>query len=375
MFTIETNNPNRALIAMSGGVDSSVAAYLMKRAGYDCVGATMRLYENEDVTTLRTGTCCSLEDVEDARAVAARLGMPYYVFNFKEDFGRQVMDRFVAAYEGGCTPNPCIDCNRYLKFDRMYRRARELGIGYVVTGHYARIQQSETGRWLLLKGPDPQKDQSYVLYAMTQEQLAHTQFPLGTLRKEEVRAIAEAQGFVNAKKHDSQDICFVPDGDYAAFIRRRTGRTYPEGNFVDPEGHILGRHKGIIHYTIGQRRGLGVSGGRPLYVKEIQPEDNTVVLADDCSLYERTAIATDFNWIALEAPASPIRVQARARYHQPEQDATATVLPDGRVQVTFDHPQRALTKGQAIVLYQGDVVVGGGTIAVSYTHLTLPTIA
>ena len=197
---------------------------------------------------------------------------------------------------------------------------------------------------------------------MTQEQLAHTQFPLGTLRKEEVRAIAEAQGFVNAKKHDSQDICFVPDGDYAAFIRRRTGRTYPEGNFVDPEGHILGRHKGIIHYTIGQRRGLGVSGGRPLYVKEIQPEDNTVVLADDCSLYERTAIATDFNWIALEAPASPIRVQARARYHQPEQDATATVLPDGRVQVTFDHPQRALTKGQAIVLYQGDVVVGGGTI-------------
>lgn len=183
MFTIETNNPNRALIAMSGGVDSSVAAYLMKRAGYDCVGATMRLYENEDVTTLRTGTCCSLEDVEDARAVAARLGMPYYVFNFKEDFGRQVMDRFVAAYEGGCTPNPCIDCNRYLKFDRMYRRARELGIGYVVTGHYARIQQSETGRWLLLKGPDPQKDQSYVLYAMTQEQLAHTQFPLGTLRK------------------------------------------------------------------------------------------------------------------------------------------------------------------------------------------------
>ena len=318
MFTIETNNPNRALIAMSGGVDSSVAAYLMKRAGYDCVGATMRLYENEDVTTLRTGTCCSLEDVEDARAVAARLGMPYYVFNFKEDFGRQVMDRFVAAYEGGCTPNPCIDCNRYLKFDRMYRRARDLGIGYVVTGHYARIQQSEPGRWLLLKGPDPQKDQSYVLYAMTQEQLAHTQFPLGTLRKEEVRAIAEA--------------------------------------------HILGRHKGIIHYTIGQRRGLGVSGGRPLYVKEIQPEDNTVVLADDCSLYERTAIATDFNWIALEAPASPIRVQARARYHQPEQDATATVLPDGRVQVTFDHPQRALTKGQAIVLYQGDVVVGGGTI-------------
>ncbi len=359
---MEEKMQHRALIAMSGGVDSSVAAYLMKQAGFACVGATMRLYENEDMSAPQAGTCCSLEDVEDARAVAAKLGMPYYVFNFKEDFGRQVMDRFVAAYETGCTPNPCIDCNRFLKFDRMYRRAQELGIGYVVTGHYARIQQSETGRWLLLKGPDPQKDQSYVLYAMTQEQLAHTQFPLGALRKEEVRAIAAAQGFINAKKHDSQDICFVPDGDYAAFIRRRTGRTYPEGDFVDTTGRILGRHRGIIHYTIGQRRGLGVSGGRPLYVKEIRPADNTVVLAEEHQLYAPTAIARDFNWIAWEAPAAPIRVQARARYHQPEQDATAFVLPDGRVQVTFDRPQRALTKGQAIVLYQADVVIGGGTI-------------
>lgn len=359
---MEEKMQHRALIAMSGGVDSSVAGYLMKQAGFACVGATMRLYENEDMSAPQAGTCCSLEDVEDARAVAAKLGMPYYVFNFKEDFGRQVMDRFVAAYETGCTPNPCIDCNRFLKFDRMYRRAQELGIGYVVTGHYARIQQSETGRWLLLKGPDPQKDQSYVLYAMTQEQLAHTQFPLGALRKEEVRAIAAAQGFINAKKHDSQDICFVPDGDYAAFIRRRTGRTYPEGDFVDTTGRILGRHRGIIHYTIGQRRGLGVSGGRPLYVKEIRPADNTVVLADEHQLYALTAIARDFNWIAWEAPAAPIRVQARARYHQPEQDATAFVLPDGRVQVTFDRPQRALTKGQAIVLYQADVVIGGGTI-------------
>ena len=359
---MEEKMQHRALIAMSGGVDSSVAAYLMKQAGFACVGATMRLYENEDMSAPQAGTCCSLEDVEDARAVAAKLGMPYYVFNFREDFGRQVMDRFVAAYETGCTPNPCIDCNRFLKFDRMYRRAQELGIGYVVTGHYARIQQSETGRWLLLKGPDPQKDQSYVLYAMTQEQLAHTQFPLGALRKEEVRAIAAAQGFINAKKHDSQDICFVPDGDYAAFIRRRTGRTYPEGDFVDTTGRILGRHRGIIHYTIGQRRGLGVSGGRPLYVKEIRPADNTVVLADEHQLYALTAIARDFNWIAWEAPAAPIRVQARARYHQPEQDATAFVLPDGRVQVTFDRPQRALTKGQAIVLYQADVVIGGGTI-------------
>lgn len=351
-----------ALIAMSGGVDSSVAAWLMKEAGYRCVGATMRLYENRDAGIPKEGTCCSLEDVEDARAVAFRIGIPFYAFAFQEDFSRQVMDRFVAAYEAGRTPNPCIDCNRYLKFERLYRRARELGLDYVVTGHYARIELGENGRYLLKKGPDPQKDQSYVLYTLTQEQLAHTLFPLGGLRKEEVRAIAEAQGFVNAKKHDSQDICFVPDGDYAAFIARRTGREYPAGDFLDTEGNVLGRHRGIIHYTVGQRRGLGVSGGRPLYVKEIRPRDNTVILADNERLFERTAIAADFNWISMEAPAEPIGIHARARYHHPEQPATATVLPDGRVRVAFREPQRALTKGQAIVLYQGDTVVGGGTI-------------
>lgn len=358
-----TNDLNSALIAMSGGVDSAVAAYLMVRAGYRCVGATMRLYEHEDMAAPAEKTCCSLEDVEDARAVASRIGIPYYVFNFKEDFSRQVMDRFVDAYESGCTPNPCIDCNRYLKFDRMYRRARELGLHYVVTGHYARIRQGENGRWLLLKGPDPRKDQSYVLYAMTQEQLAHTRFPLGDMRKEEVRAIAEAQGFVNAGKRDSQDICFVPDGDYAAFIRKRTGKSYPEGSFLDTQGNVLGRHKGIIHYTIGQRRGLGVSGGRPLYVTEIRPRDNTVILGEDRELFFREVMACDFNWISMEPPQGPVRVQARARYHNPEQPAEAEVLPDGRVRVTFDEPQRALTRGQAVVLYDGDTVVGGGTIA------------
>lgn len=362
MFTIETNNPNRALIAMSGGVDSSVAAYLMKRAGYDCVGATMRLYENEDVTTLRTGTCCSLEDVEDARAVAARLGMPYYVFNFKEDFGRQVMDRFVAAYEGGCTPNPCIDCNRYLKFDRMYRRARELGIGYVVTGHYARIQQSETGRWLLLKGPDPQKDQSYVLYAMTQEQLAHTQFPLGALRKAETRQLADSLGFFNARKPDSQDICFVPDGDYAAFIRRHTGKADTPGDFVDESGRTLGRHRGIAHYTIGQRKGLGIPSNRPLYVKAIDPKSNQVVLSGNDALFSQQLTGENFNWIAWEAPPRQFRCSAKIRYRQTEQPCEVTVEENGSVQVLFDRPQRAITPGQAVVLYDGDTVLGGGTI-------------
>lgn len=352
----------KALVAMSGGVDSSVAAYLMQQAGYLCTGATMRLYHNEDLAVPRPGTCCSLEDVEDAKTVAARLGMRHYVFNFSAEFRTQVMDRFARAYEAGCTPNPCIDCNRYLKFDRLYRRAQELGIGYVVTGHYARIQRGENKRYLLKKGLDTGKDQSYVLYAMTQEQLAHTQFPLGELHKQEVRRIAQEQGFLNARKRDSQDICFVPDGDYAAFIRRHRGRDYPPGDFVDQAGRVLGRHRGVVCYTVGQRRGLGVSASQPLYVREIRPQDNTVVLAPESQLYNRIALVSDFNWIACPAPAGPIRVLARARYHQPEQPATAQALPDGQVRVTFDQPQRALTRGQAMVLYDGDNVVGGGTM-------------
>ena len=353
----------RAIIAMSGGVDSSVAAYLMRERGFDCMGVTMKLFRNEDVEEKpREKTCCSLEDVEDARAVAWSLGIPYHVFNFSDRFREDVMDRFVSAYEQGCTPNPCIDCNRHLKFAKLYDRARDLGYWYVVTGHYARVEQGENGRWLLKKGPDPHKDQSYVLYALTQEQLAHTIFPLGTYHKDEIRRIAADQGFVNAGKRDSQDICFVPDGDYAGFIERQTGKHYPEGDFVDPQGHVLGRHRGIIHYTVGQRRGLGVSGSRPLYVKEIRPDTNTIVLGEDRDLYQHTAIAEDFNWISMEAPTGPIQVKARARYHQPEQPATAYVLPDGRVRVDFEAPQRALTRGQAIVLYQGEDVVGGGTI-------------
>ena len=353
----------RAIIAMSGGVDSSVAAYLMKEQGFDCMGVTMKLFRNEDVEEApREKSCCSLEDVEDARAVAWKLGIPYHVFNFSDRFRQDVMDRFVSAYEAGSTPNPCIDCNRHLKFAKLYERARDLGYWYVVTGHYARVEQGENGRWLLKKGPDPHKDQSYVLYALTQEQLSHTIFPLGTYHKDEIRRIAAEQDFINAGKRDSQDICFVPDGDYAGFIERQTGKTYPAGDFVDPQGHVLGRHRGIIHYTVGQRRGLGVSGGRPLYVKEIRPETNTVVLGEDRDLYQRTAIAEDFNWISMEAPSGPIGVKARARYHQPEQPATAYVLPGGRVRVDFAAPQRALTRGQAIVLYQGDDVVGGGTI-------------
>lgn len=352
----------RALIAMSGGVDSAVAAYLMKEQGMECIGAIMKLYHNEDVGISREKSCCSLADVEDARNVAYSLGMRFFVFNFTSDFKEQIINRFISAYEGGLTPNPCIDCNRYMKFEKLYQRAALLACDYVVTGHYARIECKD-GRFLLKKAVDDTKDQSYVLYAMTQQQLAHTQFPLGSLHKIQTREIAQAQGFVNAKKRDSQDICFVPDGDYAGVIRRYTGREYPRGNFVARSGRVLGEHRGIICYTIGQRRGLHLSLPEPMYVCEKRPEDNTVVLAPDRELYTRELDAADFNWIAYETPPKTLRVKAKVRYRQVEQWATVTsVDTGGRIHLVFDEAQRAITKGQAVVLYDGDVVVGGGTI-------------
>ena len=346
---------------MSGGVDSSVAAYLMKQRGFDCIGVTMKLFSNEEIGCSRAKTCCSLEDVEDARSVAYRLGIPYYVFNFTEDFGRQVIDRFVAAYENGATPNPCIDCNRYLKFERLYRRAAELGCDRVATGHYARIEK-QGDRYLLKKASDESKDQSYVLYAMTQEQLAHTAFPCGALNKTQTRQIAEEQGFLNAEKPDSQDICFVPDGDYAAFIRRYTGKCYPDGPFVTTQGTIVGRHRGIIHYTVGQRKGLGVSSDRPLYVQSIDAAKNTVVLGEDRELFGTELNAVNFNWIAFETPPDVLRAKAKIRYRHREQWATVEVTGKNTVHLVFDAPQRAVTRGQAVVLYDGDTVLGGGEI-------------
>ena len=352
---------DKVLIAMSGGVDSSVAAFLMKEQGCQCIGATMKLFHNEDIGVKRTKTCCSLEDVEDARSVAFHLGIPYYVFNFSDDFKGQVIDRFTAAYERGATPNPCIDCNRYLKFERLYERARILGCDAIVTGHYARIEQ-ENGRWLLKKSLDESKDQSYVLSSLTQEQLAHTRLPLGAMHKSETRRIAEEQGFYNADKPDSQDICFVPDGDYAGFIARFTGHNCSAGDFVDEEGHVLGRHKGIVHYTVGQRKGLGIAADAPLYVKRIDAAENRVVLSGNDALFSRELTANDFNWIAYDVPPRELRASARVRYHQREQAATVTVLGDGRVHLVFDEPQRAITPGQAVVLYDGDTVLGGCTI-------------
>ena len=358
----------KAIIAMSGGVDSSVAALLCQQQGFDCVGVTLALTDNSDRGLPEEAfpgerTCCSVDDVADARSVAFRLGMPFYVFNFKEAFRREVMDRFAAAYQRGETPNPCIDCNRYIKFAKLMHRGAEIGFPYVATGHYARVEQDgATGRWLLKKGLDENKDQSYMLYSLTQWELSRLLLPLGGLTKEETRRLAEEHGFVNARKQDSQDICFVPDGDYAAFIRRWTGRDFPPGDFVGTGGEVYGQHKGIIHYTVGQRKGLGLSFHQPMFVKELDVENNQVVLSKAEELFSQTVAARDVNLISVESIPEPLRVKARVRYRQKEQPATVVQTGPDELRVVFDQPQRAITPGQALVLYDGDTVVGGGRI-------------
>ena len=350
----------KILAAMSGGVDSSVAALLLKNEGHELIGATMKLYDNE-TAGLKTKTCCSLDDTDDARRVAMRLGFPYYVFNYQEDFGREVIDRFVCAYEKGCTPNPCIDCNRYMKFGKLYERAAVLGCDAIATGHYAQVV-CEDGRWLLKKGLDKSKDQSYVLACLTQGQLAHTRLPLGSLTKDEVRRLAAENGFYNANKPDSQDICFVPDGDYAGFISRYTGTDCPPGDFVLEDGTVVGRHKGITHYTIGQRRGLGIAWSHSLFVKKINTKTNRVILSDNDGLFARELFADEMNWIRWDVPPQEFRCAARIRYRHTEQPAAIFLQEDGSVRVLFDEPQRAVTPGQTLVLYDGDTVLGSGTI-------------
>ncbi len=353
----------QVLIAMSGGVDSSVAAYLMQQQGFSCMGATMRLYDNHQFADAGESTCCSLDDVEDARAVAYRLKMPYYVFNYTDCFQKEVMDKFVRCYECGLTPNPCIDCNRYLKFGALLHRAKELGCCAIATGHYARIRKDAADRrWLLYKAADLSKDQSYVLYALTQEQLAGLYLPLGGLTKEQVRSIAAEQGFVTAKKQDSQDICFVPDGDYVAFMERYTNKHYPAGDFLDLSGKVIGKHTGAVSYTLGQRKGLGLAMGTPVYVCAKDMAQNTVTVGPNDALYHKTLIANDWNFFPFDTLTEPTRVFAKTRYRQTEQPATAYPEENGTVRVTFDEPQRAITPGQAVVLYDGDLVIGGGTI-------------
>ena len=339
----------RVLIAMSGGVDSSAAAVLLHRQGYDCAGGMLNLLPQSN-------------DTADAAAVAQRLGMDFHLIDGAAMFRRSVMDRFVSEYSAGRTPNPCIECNRCLKFGLFLDRALELGYDYIATGHYARVaRDEESGKYRLLRGADRRKDQSYVLYQLTQHQLSHLLLPVGEFDKASIRAFAREAGLANADKSDSQDICFIPDGDYAAFLRRSGAELRP-GDFVDGAGNVLGRHKGLPCYTTGQRKGLGVAAGKHVYVVRKNAEDNTILLGDEADLYTRELTACRVNWIAGEVPAAPVRCSAKTRYSQTEAEATVYPLPDGRVQVVFNEPQRAVTAGQAVVFYDGESCLGGGTI-------------
>ena len=340
---------HQALIAMSGGVDSSVAAWLTQQADLPCVGATMRL--------LPTAS----GDVSDAQAVAQRLGMAFHVLDLSAEFSQEVMADFVRCYEAGLTPNPCIVCNRRLKFGHLLDAALELGCDYIVTGHYARVAE-ENGRFLLKKAADTAKDQSYFLYALTQEQMRHIRFPLGELTKDQARQIAEAQGFINARKKDSQDICFIPDGDYFAFLKGFTGKNYPAGDFLDSCGKVVGRHCGAVAYTRGQRKGLGLAMGHPVYVLEKDMAKNTVTVGENEALFSTTLLADDLNFFPFDDLTAPLRCCAKARSRMIEQPATVYPEENGTCRVVFDEPQRALTTGQAVVFYDGDTVLGGGTI-------------
>ena len=353
----------RAMIAMSGGVDSSVAALLMQQAGYDCTGVTMRLYRAPGMEHASQKSCCSDADEDDAAYVCWQLGIPFESLCCTKEFEKTVIQNFVREYEAGRTPNPCIVCNRCLKFDLLLSLALEKGFDCLVTGHYARITQDRgTGRWQLRKALDGSKDQSYVLYMLSQQQLAHLRFPLGELRKTDARAIAEKAGLVTASKHESQDICFIPDGDYGAFLERWTGHCDPDGEILDLEGRVVGRHRGAVCYTIGQRRGLGVAAEQPLYVVTKDMEKHTVTVGPESALYSRELIASDFNWLSIPAPSGPLRACAKIRYRYKDAPCTATVLGDERVRVDFDEPQPSITCGQAVVLYDGELVLGGGTI-------------
>lgn len=352
----------KALIAMSGGVDSSVAALLMVDKGYDCMGCTMRLYENDMIGEDIFGTCCSLSDTQDARSVCEKIGIDYNIYHYEAEFRDKVIEPFVCSYEMGETPNPCIRCNKYLKFDTLYQRGREMGYDVIVTGHYARIEERD-GHFYLLKAKNLAKDQSYVLYDLTEEQLAHTAFPLGEYTKDEVREMADSHGFVTSHKKESQDICFVPDGDYAGMIKRYRGKDYPKGNFVDRDGNVLGTHDGIIGYTIGQRRGLGIPAEKRLYVTKLDVPNNQVILGDNEDLFKRDLNIRDFHWITGDKPNSEFRCLAKIRYRHKEQPCVVTPTADGGAQIIFDEPQRAATPGQSCVLYDGDIVLGGGIIS------------
>ena len=346
----------KALIAMSGGVDSSVAAYLMQNKGYDCVGATMRLYDKFPDDEEK-----NLSDIRDAESVCNTLGIDFHVLDYRNEFKKEVIDRFISIYENGGTPNPCIECNRYMKFGKFLDVADNLNCFKMATGHYARVTE-ENGRFYLKKAADPKKDQTYFLYSLTQQQLKRVEFPLGAMQKDEIRALAVEKGFVSAHKSDSQDICFVPDGEYINVIKSFTDKIYPKGNFIDINGNILGSHGGIINYTVGQRKGLGIAFGEKMYVKEKNSVTNEVVLSTNEKLFSNSLDAEDFNWIVFDNPPEKLTAKAKVRYSTTEAECTCFVTDKNKVHIEFATPQRAIAKGQAVVLYDGDTVLGGGTI-------------
>ena len=353
----------KVVVGMSGGVDSSVAAYLLKEQGYDVIGVTMQIWEDEEQQrTEENGGCCGLSAVDDARRVADRLEIPYYVMNFKQEFQEKVVDYFVEEYLAGRTPNPCIACNRYVKWESLLKRSMEIGADYIATGHYARIAKLPNGRFAIRNSVTARKDQTYALYNLTQFQLAHTLMPIGEYEKDQVRRIAQEAGLPVAAKPDSQDICFVPDGDYMAFMERFTGKTYPQGDYLDPEGHVVGHHQGAVRYTIGQRKGLGLAMGSPVYVCGKDMAANTVTVGPNSALFSRGLRANDWNWFPFDTLTEPMTVTAKIRHSQFEQAATVYPEENGFARVEFTDPMRAITPGQAVVLYQGEMVLGGGTI-------------
>ena len=364
MKMMSKTEKKKVMLGMSGGVDSSVAAAILLEQGYEVIGATMQIWQDMSEERRKTeGGCCSLSAVDDARRVADSLGIAYYVLNFKEIFEKRVIDYFKAEYLRGRTPNPCIACNRYVKFEAMLDKAKSIGIDYVATGHYAKIEfDSLTNRYLLKKSVTDRKDQTYALYNMTQDQLSHTLMPVGAYTKERIREIAGELGLTVATKPDSQEICFVEDDDYGRYISENTDAQIMPGFFTDTAGNVLGQHKGIVHYTIGQRKGLGIALGRPMFVVEIDVQKNRVILGTEEDILSNTLEAYDMNFIPFDSLSGEMRIKAKIRYSAKEADATLTPIDGEKVRVVFDVPQRAITPGQSVVFYDGDIVIGGGVI-------------
>ena len=353
----------KAMVAMSGGVDSSTVALILREEGYEVTGVTGRMFVNEDIGLVDESRCCSLADVEDARLAAHKIGVSHYVYNMGDRFKKTVIQPFVDAYLVGDTPNPCVNCNKYVKFPQLLERALLLGIDYLATGHYAKVFYDQAKkRWLLARAEDESKDQTYMLYGLTQHELSHLLLPLGNFKKTEVRARAGEAGLINASKPDSQDICFVPDGNYANFIERFSGKKQEPGDFVLQGGEAIGRHKGLIHYTLGQRKGLGIAYKEPLYVLAKDAASNTVVLGTEKDLYKKEILVGDCNFIAIEELTGPMKVTCKVRYRMQDEPAIIEPVSAGKVKVTFMKAQRAITSGQAAVFYDGNIVVGGGTI-------------